>query len=121
MNEILTPDKKPTLLITSCLWALLTTSKFSSWEGSNYNIQLYTEGTGCWNGPDRSVRLEMSCGTENKLVSVTEPAKCEYLFKMETPAVCPVLPDQIEPESEPEPAAIPTPKGKDGVKTHDEL
>lgn len=65
--------------------------------------------------------MEMSCGAENKLVSVTEPAKCEYLFKLETPAVCPVLPDHNEPEPTTVPAPEPEPEGKNGVKTHDEL
>ncbi|KAF8931275.1 hypothetical protein BGZ58_007724 [Dissophora ornata] len=89
--------------------------KFSSWEGDNYDTQMYTGGTKCWNGPDRSVKLMMICGTENKILSVSEPAKCEYIFKMQTPAVCPVLPEYDGDE----PAAVS--EGKNGVKTHDEL
>ncbi|KAG9070868.1 hypothetical protein KI688_008409 [Linnemannia hyalina] len=61
---------------------------FSSWEGDNYDTQLYTGGARCWNGPERSVKVIMTCGTENKIVAVSEPSKCEYLYKMETPAVC---------------------------------
>ncbi|KAF9081189.1 hypothetical protein BGX23_001160 [Mortierella sp. AD031] len=61
---------------------------FSSWVGDNYDTQLYTGGTKCWNGPERSVKVTMTCGTENKIVAVSEPSKCEYVFKMETPAVC---------------------------------
>ncbi|KAG0329920.1 hypothetical protein BGZ99_010031 [Dissophora globulifera] len=89
--------------------------KFSTWVGDNYDTQLYSGGTKCWNGPDRSVKLVMSCGTENKILSVSEPEKCEYLFKLQTPAVCPILPDDdIEKE-----AAAPEKKGN--TKNHDEL
>jgi hypothetical protein len=31
----------------------------------------------------------LECGTENKILSVSEPEKCEYIMKMTTPAVCP--------------------------------
>lgn len=36
----------------------------------------------------RSVNVELSCGTENALLSVSEPEKCEYKFKATTPALC---------------------------------
>ena len=90
-------------------------SKFSNWEGDNYDTQMYTGGTKCWNGPERSVKLTMICGTENKILSVSEPAKCEYVFKLQTPAVCPVIPEHDGDE----PAAVS--EGENGVKTHDEL
>ncbi|KAF9135088.1 hypothetical protein BGW39_004720 [Mortierella sp. 14UC] len=61
---------------------------FSSWEGDKYDTQLYTGGARCWNGPERSVKVMMTCGKENKILAVSEPSKCEYLYKMETPAVC---------------------------------
>ncbi|KAF9951580.1 hypothetical protein BGZ72_006938 [Mortierella alpina] len=108
--------------------------KFSSWEGENHNVQMYTGGTRCWNGPDRSVKLVMTCGIENEIISVTEPAKCEYLFKMQTPAACPVLLDasdssngedsangnSSEPESAGE-AAVEPEEAKDDNTRHDEL
>ncbi|CAO3573373.1 unnamed protein product [Mortierella alpina] len=112
--------------------------KFSSWEGENHNVQMYTGGTRCWNGPDRSVKLVMTCGIENEIISVTEPAKCEYLFKMQTPAACPVLVDandddhgqdssndnSNESESESESvreAAVEPEQAKDDSARHDEL
>ncbi|KAF9556351.1 hypothetical protein EC968_008311 [Mortierella alpina] len=109
--------------------------KFSSWEGENHNVQMYTGGTRCWNGPDRSVKLVMTCGIENEIISVTEPAKCEYLFKMQTPAACPVLADasdnsdskdtfdnsnESESESAGE-AAVEPEEAKDDNTRHDEL
>jgi protein kinase C substrate 80K-H len=62
----------------------------------------------CWNGPLRSVnvsitvldslpypraastdpQVELSCGTANALLSVSEPEKCEYKFKVTSPALC---------------------------------
>ncbi|ORZ19163.1 glucosidase II beta subunit-like-domain-containing protein [Lobosporangium transversale] len=69
--------------------------KFSSWLGEKYDTQLYTEGTRCWNGPERSVKVMMSCGSVNELVAVSEPEKCEYLFKFRTPAVC-----QFDPKTD---------------------
>ncbi|KAG8903804.1 hypothetical protein FRB99_002730 [Tulasnella sp. 403] len=60
---------------------------FTSWSKSPsvtpgeyeyYTTQHYERGTQCWNGPQRSVQLQLSCGTENELLSVTEPEKCEY-------------------------------------------
>lgn len=35
-----------------------------------------------------SLQVDLSCGTTNALLSVIEPEKCEYLFKVTTPAVC---------------------------------
>ncbi|KAG0367302.1 glucosidase II beta subunit-like-domain-containing protein [Gamsiella multidivaricata] len=61
---------------------------FSSWVGNNYDTQLYTGGLRCWNGPERSVNVVMSCGAVNEIVSISESNRCEYLFKFRTPAVC---------------------------------
>ncbi|KAH9853957.1 endoplasmic reticulum protein [Lenzites betulinus] len=59
-------------------------------EGSPefYSKQRYTRGAKCWNGPQRSVTLVMSCGTENAVLAVSEPEKCEYEFKVTSPALC---------------------------------
>ncbi|KAA1073417.1 hypothetical protein PGT21_011415 [Puccinia graminis f. sp. tritici] len=69
--------------------------RFSHWnkdapQGSPeyYSKQVYTNGHKCWNGPERSLNLEIRCGTKNELYSVMEPEKCEYLIKMTSPAVC---------------------------------
>ena len=42
----------------------------------------------CWNGPERSVKLDLSCGTNNELLHISEPEKCEYYFKATSPALC---------------------------------
>lgn len=48
----------------------------------------FDNGANCFNGPKRSLRVEMECGTENEIKNVIEPEKCVYLATMTTPAVC---------------------------------
>ncbi|GAA6028173.1 hypothetical protein JCM8097_006897 [Rhodosporidiobolus ruineniae] len=77
--------------------------RFKGWsstaeEGTDayYEKQLYADGQRCWNGPARSAKVDLVCGTSNALLSVIEPEKCEYLFKVATPAVCFPQKDQDE-------------------------
>ncbi|KDQ29552.1 hypothetical protein PLEOSDRAFT_1055546 [Pleurotus ostreatus PC15] len=78
--------------------------KFQSWNPNSdvpvgspdfYSKQTYKHGTRCWNGPERNVILELSCGLENAIQSIIELEKCEYQFTVTTPALC--LP--LEPEN----------------------
>ncbi|KAG6829689.1 hypothetical protein H0H92_003807 [Tricholoma furcatifolium] len=71
--------------------------RYDSWNPSKdvqpgepdyYKKQIYKRGTRCWNGPERSVDLVLSCGLENALLSVVELEKCEYQFTATTPALC---------------------------------
>ncbi|KAF9916165.1 hypothetical protein BX616_004469 [Lobosporangium transversale] len=118
---------------------------FAAWDTETdvpYTVQHYTRGDKCWNGPERSVRFEMNCGETNEIISVSEPAKCEYLIKFQTPAVCSLLADddadiddQTKGANEAPVVAAPgsvknkdsknslnTHKdSKDGPKAHDEL
>lgn len=64
---------------------------WNEWVGtdrSKYTKMKYDRGLTCWNGPSRSTLVTLTCGTENKLVSVTEPNRCEYAFEFVTPTVC---------------------------------
>ncbi|KAI5794289.1 glucosidase II beta subunit-like-domain-containing protein [Peziza echinospora] len=45
-------------------------------------------GARCWNGPERSARVELYCAVVNELRLVKEVEKCVYLFEVGTPAVC---------------------------------
>lgn len=56
--------------------------------GAKYTKMKYDRGLACWNGPTRSTIVTLSCGTENKLTSVTEPSRCEYAMEFATPALC---------------------------------
>jgi protein kinase C substrate 80K-H len=57
-------------------------------EYAYYTKMAYRNGAKCWNGPMRSVNVELECGKENALLAITEPEKCEYSFKMTSPALC---------------------------------
>ncbi|KAF8537411.1 glucosidase II beta subunit-like-domain-containing protein [Trichophaea hybrida] len=65
----------------------------SSWEESHEEplsgMSLkYENGQQCWNGPKRSVEVQLYCCAENEIRSVVEAEKCVYRFEVGTPAVC---------------------------------
>ncbi|KAI5451340.1 hypothetical protein NCC49_001934 [Naganishia albida] len=53
-----------------------------------YSKQLYNRGLKCWNGPERSVHVDLSCGIANEITHISEPEKCEYRFLVTSPALC---------------------------------
>lgn len=57
-------------------------------EGNQYSIMKYTNGVACWNGPNRSTAVHIHCGLESKILTVTEPFRCEYKMDFSTPAAC---------------------------------
>ncbi|GBP94299.1 Glucosidase 2 subunit beta [Eumeta japonica] len=63
---------------------------WGEWAGGEnpYEIMKYTNGVTCWNGPSRSTSVYVQCGLENKILSVTEPFRCEYKIEFITPAAC---------------------------------
>ncbi|XP_057318949.1 glucosidase 2 subunit beta [Microplitis mediator] len=64
---------------------------WQDWAGpdySKYSKAKFDRGLTCWNGPARSTMLDLRCGKENKLVSVSEPSRCEYAMIFTTPALC---------------------------------
>lgn len=79
-------------------------------EGNLYSKQKYEGGIQCWNGPARSALVNIECGVEDKITSVTEPAKCEYVFNFITPAACPDLdpPEPTTPETNDQQAVTPS-------------
>lgn len=69
----------------------VTLGHWSEWvgpAGAKYTKMKYDRGLTCWNGPTRSTIVTLLCGTENKLISVTEPSRCEYAMEFSTPALC---------------------------------
>ncbi|THH05009.1 hypothetical protein EW145_g5112 [Phellinidium pouzarii] len=80
--------------------------KFNHWNTANgikpgspayYLRQKYTKGARCWNGPERSVALVLECGTENAILSVSEPEKCEYQLMGTSPVLCLPLDADVSP------------------------
>ncbi|XP_062975219.1 glucosidase 2 subunit beta isoform X1 [Elgaria multicarinata webbii] len=64
---------------------------WGSWTGpddNKFSIMKYEHGTGCWQGPNRSTTVKLSCGKETVVVSTAEPSRCEYLMEFVTPAAC---------------------------------
>lgn len=64
---------------------------WGSWSGpedNTYALMKYDHGTGCWQGPNRSTTVKLTCGKETVVVSTAEPSRCEYLMEFITPAVC---------------------------------
>ncbi len=55
------------------------------WKGwsedpnKKYLSMKFDSGLACWNGPQRSTNVFISCGIENKVISVSEPNRCEVM------------------------------------------
>ncbi len=45
-------------------------------------------GAHCWQGPARSLALELVCGADEAVSRVAEPSRCEYTARLATPAAC---------------------------------
>ncbi|XP_061079820.1 glucosidase 2 subunit beta [Conger conger] len=64
---------------------------WGSWAGpedNKYLVMKYEHGMGCWQGPNRSTTVKLTCGKESIVVSTSEPSRCEYMMEFTTPAVC---------------------------------
>jgi protein kinase C substrate 80K-H len=62
--------------------------EWSGKEEDKYSRMKYSGGQNCWNGPDRTTEVIIKCGNEEKLLSASEPGRCQYLFHFATPAAC---------------------------------
>ncbi|XP_029014026.1 glucosidase 2 subunit beta [Betta splendens] len=65
-----------------------TWGKWAGPEGDVYSAMKYEHGTGCWQGPNRSTTVKLTCGKETVVTSTSEPSRCEYLMEFTSPAAC---------------------------------
>ena len=49
---------------------------------------LFTGGQKCWQGPQRSLTVAVTCGSKPLLRDIVEPNMCEYTAVLESPAAC---------------------------------
>ncbi|KAJ3118813.1 hypothetical protein HK100_000535 [Physocladia obscura] len=70
-------------------------TKFSG-KDLKYTEAKFSNGVQCWNGPARSLVVSLECGVRNEIVSVSEPAKCEYYAWVITVALCEIEESDIE-------------------------
>ncbi|XP_062966178.1 glucosidase 2 subunit beta [Cynocephalus volans] len=76
---------------------------WGSWAGPDhdkFSAMRYEQGTGCWQGPNRSTTVRLVCGKDTVVTSTTEPSRCEYLMELMTPAACPEPPPELPAESD---------------------
>ncbi|XP_032107582.1 glucosidase 2 subunit beta isoform X1 [Sapajus apella] len=76
---------------------------WGSWAGPDhdkFSAMKYEQGTGCWQGPNRSTTVRLLCGKETMVTSTTEPSRCEYLMELMTPAACPEPPPEAPTEGD---------------------
>ncbi|CAZ79659.1 unnamed protein product [Tuber melanosporum] len=57
-------------------------------EGLSGTSLIHENGQQCWNGPRRSVKVDLYCSAVDELRSVREEEKCVYRFEVGTAAVC---------------------------------
>jgi protein kinase C substrate 80K-H len=67
-----------------------TSTHLGDWDGfkDNYSAIMFSHGEHCWNGPNRSLRVELQCGKRTQLKNVDEPSRCEYVAELTTPVFC---------------------------------
>lgn len=58
------------------------------YAGIDGDSMQFVGGDRCWNGPQRSATVVMICNQDYDLISVFEPQKCHYQFKLMSPLVC---------------------------------
>ncbi|XP_058381628.1 glucosidase 2 subunit beta isoform X2 [Diceros bicornis minor] len=90
------PDGEFAYLYSQC-YELATNDTWGSWAGpehDKFSAMKYEQGTGCWQGPNRSTTVRLLCGKETAVTSTTEPSRCEYLMELTTPAACPEPPPE---------------------------
>lgn len=59
-----------------------------SWSGFEGLVMKFDNGQTCWQGPARSIHVDVECGATDTLDKVVEPSRCAYRALLKTPAAC---------------------------------
>lgn len=67
-----------------------SSTSLGSWHGFDETGRwmMFSGGRYCWNGPNRSLRVGLACGSTDTLMEMTEPSVCEYIAYFQTPGAC---------------------------------
>lgn len=71
-----------------------SSTKLGKWKGMDIEgddgqrVMKWEGGQKCWNGPQRSATVYVTCGPETKLISADEPDTCCYVFEMDSHIAC---------------------------------
>ncbi|KAJ8747738.1 hypothetical protein K2173_014513 [Erythroxylum novogranatense] len=67
-----------------------STTSLGQWDKfeDSYRAMVFSNGDKCWNGPDRSLKVKLRCGSTNEVTEVDEPSRCEYVGLLYAPALC---------------------------------
>lgn len=70
--------------------------KKDKWAGEGYTDHFYSGGDVCdLTGKPRNVQVRLKCKESTHLqevaLSLTEPSACEYILRVESPIICPLL------------------------------
>eukprot|EP00980_Cylindrotheca_fusiformis_P012682 scaffold3103_cov136-Cylindrotheca_fusiformis.AAC.20 len=69
-----------------------SSTNLGKWTGmeivDGQRVMKWEGGQKCWNGPQRSATVNVSCGPETKILSADEPETCCYVFEMESHIAC---------------------------------
>jgi len=69
-------------------------TNLGKWKGMSVEketgkrVMKWEKGQKCWNGPERSATVYVTCGAETKLVRAEEPETCTYVLEMESYIAC---------------------------------
>ncbi|DAZ99597.1 TPA: hypothetical protein N0F65_001425 [Lagenidium giganteum] len=69
-------------------WEGWGSSKDGDSSAKDYSVMEFTRGQHCWSGPDRSVRVSLTCAHDEEILSVDEPSTCVYRMTVATPCAC---------------------------------
>merc|ERR1719330_901014 len=88
VNKKIDKDKYEICFFGQAKQGAVKLGSFDKWDREVPSVMLYANGQRCHGGPARSLRVQMVCGLEAKLLDVLEPSRCSYEASVAHPSVC---------------------------------